>query len=265
MSNFICKYCGKEFEKSTQLGGHIIRCKYNPKYEQNLINCNNLKQSNNHFKISKYNEIKKCYCQYCNKLCKNENSLKQHEIRCKENPNHKKYELYEYNLKLHNKDIEIWNKNKTGKDNFSIRNHSINLKKYYQKHDNPNKGLVMSDEDKEKRRLGFINYIKENKKEFKPQYNKQSCKYINKLNEQNNWNLQHAENGGEIEIDGYFLDGYDKELNIVFEYDEKIHYKDVFNNILNDKDIQRQNYIINKLNCKFYRYNEYMDLLYKIN
>lgn len=26
-------------------------------------------------------------CQYCNKLCKNANSLRQHEVRCKENPN----------------------------------------------------------------------------------------------------------------------------------------------------------------------------------
>lgn len=28
------------------------------------------------------------YCKYCNKECKNKNSLAQHEIRCKENPNH---------------------------------------------------------------------------------------------------------------------------------------------------------------------------------
>lgn len=27
-------------------------------------------------------------CDYCNKLCKNSNSLKQHEIRCKYNPKH---------------------------------------------------------------------------------------------------------------------------------------------------------------------------------
>lgn len=27
------------------------------------------------------------YCQYCNKKCKNLNSLRQHEIRCKQNPN----------------------------------------------------------------------------------------------------------------------------------------------------------------------------------
>ena len=30
--------------------------------------------------------------------------------------------------------------------------------------------------------------------------------------------------GGGIEICGYKVDGYDKEKNIVFEYDEKHHY-----------------------------------------
>lgn len=32
----ICKYCGKEFENVYKLGGHIIHCKLNPKYEQSL-------------------------------------------------------------------------------------------------------------------------------------------------------------------------------------------------------------------------------------
>lgn len=36
---YCCKYCGKEFEKSTQLGSHVIRCRSNPNYSeiQNLI------------------------------------------------------------------------------------------------------------------------------------------------------------------------------------------------------------------------------------
>ena len=84
------------------------------------------------------------------------------------------------------------------------------------------------------------------------------------MNEKFGWNLQHAENGGEVSIAGYFLDGYDKELNIAFEYDEPIHYIDIENNILREKDIERQNYIIEKLNCKFYRYNEKLDKFYEI-
>lgn len=120
---------------------------------------------------------------------------------------------------------------------------------------------------KEKIRISTIKYIEHlpNYNGTKARYSHKACEYINKLNTEMCWNLQHAENGGEYSICGYFIDGYDKDLNIVFEYDEPRHYKDLINNILNEKDIQRQNNIINKLNCQFWRYNEYLDLLYKIN
>ena len=55
-----------------------------------------------------------------------------------------------------------------------------------------------------------------------------------------------------------------KELNIAFEYDEPKHYVDVYNNILCEKDIKRQEEIINELKCKFYRYNEKLDKLYLV-
>lgn len=42
-----------------------------------------------------------------------------------------------------------------------------------------------------------------------------------------NFFIQHAENFGEFYIKelGYYVDGYDKENNIVYEWDEKWHYK----------------------------------------
>ena len=109
-------------------------------------------------------------------------------------------------------------------------------------------------------REGIINFPYNGK----PNYNVKACRYIDELNKKFGWNLQHAENGGEIRIVRYFPDGYDKKLNIVFEYDEPGHYKDVENNILNEYDIERQQYIIEKLNCKFYRYNEKLDKFYEI-
>lgn len=84
MEKFICKFCGKEFDSSAKLGGHIIHCKLNPNYEKNLKICtNNINKHN--CKVEKDNTV--YYCKFCNKPCVGKNSLVQHEIRCKENPN----------------------------------------------------------------------------------------------------------------------------------------------------------------------------------
>lgn len=94
-------------------------------------------------------------------------------------------------------------------------------------------------------------------------YNKKACKFIDELNIKNNWHLQHAMNGGEYKIGPYHVDGYDKALNIVFEYDEKQSKHTQIKGILRDKC--RQAYIIEKLNCEFWRYSEKDNLLYKVN
>lgn len=92
-------------------------------------------------------------------------------------------------------------------------------------------------------------------------FNPIACKYFDELSKQNGWNLQHALNGGEIEVCGYSLDAYDKEKNIVVEYDEPKHYK---NRVLREKDIKRQNKIIQSLHCMFFRYDENRNILYEI-
>lgn len=52
-------------------------------------------------------------CKHCGKECKNLNSLKQHEIRCKENPDriHMVSNFIKYNEKVRNGEIEKINKN----------------------------------------------------------------------------------------------------------------------------------------------------------
>lgn len=52
-------------------------------------------------------------CKYCGKECKNLNSLRQHEIRCKENPDriHMVSNFIKYNEKVRNGEIEKINKN----------------------------------------------------------------------------------------------------------------------------------------------------------
>ena len=110
-------------------------------------------------------------------------------------------------------------------------------------------GKHLSEETKDKIR------IKQSKNhkltETGPLYNKKSIEYINQLNKDKGWCLQHAENGGEITCAGYYLDGYDKNLNIAFEYDEPKHYKDKENNILRDYDVHRMNRIKEILGCTF--------------
>lgn len=96
-----------------------------------------------------------------------------------------------------------------------------------------------------------------------PNYNPNACKYFDELNKKNGWNLQHALNGGEIKIHRYWVDAYDKERNIVVEYDEHQHYKNTGE--LLPYDIKRMHTIMNLLKCKFYRYNEMKNLLYDVN
>lgn len=65
-------------------------------------------------KESKFNQPNICYCQYCGKECKNLNSLKQHEARCKNNPDRMK------NIG-NQKGRVAWNKGKTKETDERVR------------------------------------------------------------------------------------------------------------------------------------------------
>lgn len=95
---------------------------------------------------------------------------------------------------------------------------------------------------------------------IQPAFNKKACDYIDLLNAKMGWHLQHALNGGEVRVGPYYLDGYDKYLNIAFEYDEPRHNKLHIKN----HDITKQNFIIKELGCKFYRYNEASNEFYEV-
>ena len=97
-----------------------------------------------------------------------------------------------------------------------------------------------------------------------PTYNPKACEFIDKLNKENGYNFQHALNGGEHSITGYYVDGYDKEKNVIFEYDEKHHYY-VGDGKLKSKDTIRQQRIIDKINpVMFLRYDEKNNHLYDV-
>lgn len=73
MKTTICPVCGKEIS-NCNYERHLISHKNNPKYHNKL----QTRQSIDHDGL---------YCKYCGKLCKNKNSLAQHECRCDKNPN----------------------------------------------------------------------------------------------------------------------------------------------------------------------------------
>ena len=104
-----------------------------------------------------------------------------------------------------------------------------------------------------------------NVKSSRPRYNKNAIPILEQIAKDHGWNIQHAENGGEFYTGiGYFVDAYDKEKNVVLEYDEPSHYVDVKNNILREKDLKRQREIIDYLHCEYWRYNEKMKILWKV-
>jgi len=142
-----------------------------------------------------------------------------------------------------------WNKGLTKETHLSLRIVSEKMK------NNKNGSGKRSEETKRKLRLAIIKNLERDKfngGQASPWYNSDGCKYFNLLMEQTNTYIQHAQNGGEFYIKelGYWVDGYDKENNIIYEYDEEHHYE---NGILRKKDIQRQKEITEYLNCKFIR------------
>jgi hypothetical protein len=134
------------------------------------------------------------------------------------------------------------------------KNKAIKMRK---KQSNSLKGLRKSDDWKKKARFRRCEMIQQSMGGG-PAYNIKSCVYLDELSNKRGWNLQHAKNGGEVVVEGYFVDAYDKKRNIVVEYDEPHHYLGV---ILKQKDIDRMNKIIHHLKCKFYRYNEKVNKL----
>lgn len=59
----ICKFCGKEFETSVKLGGHVSRCKENPKYKETINKIQETRKEN--LNINNPVEEHICKCQYC--------------------------------------------------------------------------------------------------------------------------------------------------------------------------------------------------------
>lgn len=249
-----CSICGKFFDVAN--------------IKRHEASCGKPKKQDDCFRVS-HDGLN---CEFCNKLCKNLNSLTQHELRCRENPNRKNFE----SLKVFNEQEALLKSTKglTKETSLRVAKAANTLKARYQSGEvipamkgKPGTftGRKHTEESKAKTRASTLAYIENTYGPLKVHYNISACKYIDFLNSRFGWQLQHAENGGEVRVCNYFLDGYDSELNIAFEYDEYRHYTDVQANLLCERDINRMHTIREELGCRFIRYNERLNLLYEIN
>jgi hypothetical protein len=84
-------------------------------------------------------------------------------------------------------------------------------------------GRKHKEETINKMKIVGANRIYDNK--WHPSFNVVACEIIENYGKENGYNFQHAMNGGEYFIKelGYWVDGYDKEKNVVIEYYEKAH------------------------------------------
>lgn len=228
---WICRYCNKDCITKHNLLEHY---RSHPEYNQK----------------SRNNKHKWC-CEYCNNIFKTRKLLFKHHKECAEK------------LKLpHDKNGRILKPERHIKQVETLKRHLNEGKIVYW-----NKGKKNTPEHNAHIAEGTIRFLnkqlEEQGKILFPRVNTAGCAYIDELNKKYNWHLQHGLNGGEIHVGPYSVDGYDKELNIVFEYDEPRHYVDVMNNILTERDLNRMQYIKEQLHCRFFRYNEKLNLLYE--
>lgn len=112
---------------------------------------------------------------------------------------------------------------------------------------------LKSVEHRRKIRLSCIQQVQEKLrlagKTISPTFNPNACKMIDEYGKANGYNFQHALNGGEHHIKelGYWVDGYDKERNVVVEYYENSHW----HRKNKQKDIDRRTEIMHHLGCDF--------------
>jgi len=106
------------------------------------------------------------------------------------------------------------------------------------------------------RRLSRIKEISKNKfdgNQIIPSFSSLACSIFDTISKEQNIHIQHGMNGGELHIEklGYWIDGYDKINNTVYEYDEKHHFDK--NGELSSIDLIRQKEIEKLLKCTFIR------------
>lgn len=104
----------------------------------------------------------------------------------------------------------------------------------------------LSKETKEKMRESAIKYIEKIRGKFVANIGRHEKQILDELEKKLHYRIIR-----QYEVSGYFLDGYIPEINLAIEVDEKYHENQ------KEKDIQREEFIKEKLGCQFLRIKDY--------
>ncbi|MCK9429519.1 MAG: NUMOD3 domain-containing DNA-binding protein [Candidatus Omnitrophica bacterium] len=105
-----------------------------------------------------------------------------------------------------------------------------------------------TEDSKRKLRLSTISYIQKRCGGISPRVGRNEKRLLDDLEKIFKMKIER-----QYKVNGYFIDGYIKELNLAIEVDEIVHT----NNIYKTKDILREKEIKEKLGCKFLRIKDY--------
>lgn len=167
-------------------------------------------------------------CQFCNKLCKNRNSLCNHERLCSKNPNKQDSApaFLEYNKNIQLGLIDVWNKGLTKETDERVAKHSESIKAYYTEHDGVWLGKKHTEETKKKIGEGVKKFL-ENNPEMIPYKRNHSSKesypeeYFTTVFENENIKLNK-----QYRFHSYTLDFCNVDKKIDIEVDGDQHYLD---------------------------------------
>lgn len=203
-----CKYCGKEIKivSNYSMNGHITNCKKYKEWRDTTFSYD--------FLYNEYIVNGKSALQIAN-----ENGWKSSTI---------------VNKQLKRLNIPVRNvKQSHYMDGYKSKIEETNLKKYGALNPLSKGTLPYKKRNKTvKERYGVDNVFQHTDvkdkirksgafKHIVPNYNINVIPIIEEYGKKYGYNFQHAENGGEYYVDGlgYYLDGYDKENNVVIEVD----------------------------------------------
>jgi len=255
----VCE-CGRTFKNSQALFGHYSHCEKHLGHKPIKRNflaewAKNHKGKNKKYKDKNYNESGNC--RYCGKECKNQNSLKQHEIRCKENPNR---------IIIINKGNTIshtaWNKGLTKETDERVKKNGETLSKrikegkttpsFKGKHHSKSTRDCMSNKAKEGIKNG-THYVWQ----IRNGHSYPEKLFIEMLKDKFNY-IENINYETEYKINTKFADFYFKNLNLIIEIDGTQHYKtknDIYSDIKRDNLFKKEKYNIIRIPWDNYKKN----------